>query len=130
MSKLRFVYKVNSNRCASFRRYRGLIQPRCGCGACWDFYFYKNPGKLLAGKLAIEKLGEEVVVKAQGAQFYEAIRDQIVKEFISGKRQSVDKEAIIQNRGEKYLKNLKRFLKSHPISENDFSITDEEVAAA
>jgi hypothetical protein len=105
----------NKNRCGRFFANKGILQPRCGCNSCWDFFFYKNPGKVMAAYLALKELGEAAVVKAQGQLFYNAIRMELVNQMIGEKRHAIDRETIIQNRGEKFLKNLKRWLKSNPI---------------
>src|SRR5438270_14026876 len=62
--------RYNSFR-ATFKENKDA-QPLGGDSASWDEYFLGNPGKVMAGALALHKLGEGVVIKAQGAPYADA----------------------------------------------------------
>lgn len=93
-----------------------MLQPKTGGAAEWDYFFLSNPGKTAAAALALEKLDASSIIKAQGELHYLSVVGELKMELIAGKRQGWDKELIIQNYGEKYLKNLKRFLKQNNLS--------------
>lgn len=121
------------NRYQSFRlgfKTNKDLQPLGGGSAEWDEYFLANPGKVLAGALALEKLGEEAIINAQGAEYAEIRRHQEVMELIAGKRHLLnDKKAVARARGEKYLKMLKAFLKRFPVDLSQ-PTTEEGLAAS
>lgn len=119
-----------NNRCGKVMAFKGQVQPICGCSSCWDYYFYKNPGRVLAGALAIKRLGDDVVIKAQGTEYYQQMLPAIKMQILMGKRLDIDREAIVTNRGEKYLKNLKRYIKLNPLPENAIETADEAVMQA
>jgi len=91
---------------------KGEYQPSNSDAASWDFYWYKNQGKLAAAKLALKMFGEDIVARAQGVEWLNANKARIIIEMMFKKRMvTMDEELLVNNRGEMFLKNLKRFLK-------------------
>jgi len=40
------IIHFDKEPCRSFKKYKGVRVPRCGCEACWKKYFKKNPKEL------------------------------------------------------------------------------------
>lgn len=52
-------------KCKRFRELKGVVQPICSCGGCWQDYFDWNNGKYHAARLALDEQGEEFVRQAE-----------------------------------------------------------------
>jgi hypothetical protein len=112
-------------RCARFYQSRFLDQPMCGCGSCWMAYFSHNPAKTYTGYKALSEYGEEAVKIAQGKERALQVEQQETLEIAAGLRRGRSNYVQIgYDRGTKYLKHLKQFLKEYPITE-----AHQEVAA-
>ena len=101
--------------CKTFYRMKGVVQPTCGCGACWSHYFHKNPTKVAAASLALKTFGAQVVVWAQGKDFALALEQREAFEIRYGiLRHPSDYFEAAVRRGTKYLKHLAIFLRDNP----------------
>jgi len=87
-------------------------------------YFLKNPGKLVAANMAVTKLGEEVVKKAQG-EYYNKVERPLYGQRLY---QEHEKDDANTQRGKVYLYNLTRFLKTHPLPTDVAPEFTEELA--
>lgn len=125
--KKSFKFSFKKSRCGRIAALKGIAQPVCSCNRCWDFYFRANTGKTLAGALAITKLGEQAVIKGQGTEYFEQMKPWFRAQINNGTRLAMDIPTIIENRGEKYLKHLKRYIKENNI---DSTLAEEAVAQA
>jgi hypothetical protein len=52
--------------CESFKKYKAMYEPRCGCISCWDKWFVTNPGRFATARAGIETLGMSAVRKVRG----------------------------------------------------------------
>lgn len=109
-------------RCKAFFRMKGVVQPRCGCHACWNHYFLKNPARVAAAVAALHKLSEAAVIRVHGEHYAHEVLAQQKFEQRIGKRHLIsDREELVQMRGQKYLKHLRNFLAEHPQIEAQFT---------
>lgn len=105
-----------SEKCKTFFRFKGVIQPRCGCGSCWSHYFFKNPAKVAAAALALKQFGEDAVILGQGKEYgEEQFAQQEFESKIGARRGTTSLEVLVRARGNKYLKHLKQWLRDNPI---------------
>jgi hypothetical protein len=114
-----------TDQCKAFHRAKGIVQPQCGCNACWDTFFRRNPTKTAAATLALKTFGTEPIILAQGKDHADELEQRETFEIYAGIRKfRSDYVAAARRRGTKYLQKLQRW-----ISENPEQYQTAEVAA-
>ena len=101
--------------CKTFHQFKGVVQPKCGCGSCWETYFRRNPTKVAAAVLALKTFGPDTLIKAQGADHayeVEARENYLIAAGLQKHRSNYAGVAL--RRGTKYLRNLRRWISLNP----------------
>jgi hypothetical protein len=65
--------------CGSSKKYQAIFEPRCNCVACWEKWFFTNPGKVQVAKAGMSVLGRDAVIKVRGTKYVKFLEGFIAK---------------------------------------------------